>query len=208
MNSLEKIFSGEFIVKVEDFAEIEEKQQDGKCKLSFNFQGENFYILKTEHKFFEHYKNIFNDYRILRQICDGVILKKEEILFIELKKTFSISTFKKALSQLIATYLKTRILLENFLDFENHPIVLIIGKCYINKKDIHSEHKQSIASSSLENLELVFYKLIKNEQANLKKLLIENRKINLYKEIVNTFRKFQKENVIILLKQCGDCESS
>jgi len=209
VNSLESIFSDEFIIKVKEFVEIEEKQQDGKCKLRFEFQGENFYILKTEHNFFEHYKNIFNknDYRILRKICDGIILREEEILFIELKKTLSISNFKKALSQLIATYIKTRILLENFWDFKNNPIILVIGKCSINKKDIYSEHKQSIALPSLENLELVFYKLTKNKKTNLKILSFENRKIELYKEVVNTFSKFQKDNVTIFLKTCDDCNN-
>ena len=209
MNNLENIFNNEFITKAEDYVEIEEKQPNENYKLSFEFQGESFYILKTGHRFFEHYKDIFdeNDYRILRQICDGVILKEEKVLFIELKKTLNISTFKKALSQLIATYLKTRILLEKFWDFENPPIVLIIGNCYIDK-DIYSQHKQSIALSSLGNLGLTFYELIKNQEAKLKFLLFENEKFELYREVVNTFREFQKENVIILLKQCSDCEIS
>ena len=209
MNNLESIFSDEFIAKVEDYIEIEEQQQNENYKLSFEFQGESFYILKTGHRFFEHYKDIFdeNDYRILRQICDGVILKEEKVLFIELKKTLNISTFKKALSQLIATYIKARILLEKFWDFENHPIILIIGKCYINE-DIYSKHKQNIALSSLGNLSLTFYELIRNQEAKLRFLLFENEKFELYREVVNTFREFQKEDVVFLLKQCSDCESS
>lgn len=208
MINLENIFSDKFIIKAENQTEVDEKQQDGKCKVYFTFQGETFYILKTEHKFFEYYKEIFNDndYKILRKICDGVILKEKEILFVELKKTLNISTFKKALSQLISTYIKVRILLENFLDFENSSIIFIIGICSINKENIFSEHKQSIALSSLGNLSENFYILMKNKKAYLKKLIFENKHIELYEEVVETFYKFQKDNVILLLKECEDCK--
>ncbi len=197
-----RIFSNSFVVIHQNTVLIDEKQQDGECELLIRLGESECYEIKVNSNFFQNFKDIFKEnYKFLRKICDGVIIESNKITFIELKKNLKLSSFKKALSQLIASYIKIRLLLSELLDFNNVNILFYIGfKEKEKEKDLHFLHKKSL-SKNLTVEDKLFTKLMKEDTFHLQKILDSNFSF-FPEELEETLQTLQREEIELSLKEC------
>jgi hypothetical protein len=214
MDKLKIIFKEDFIKEEIPPITIEETEQDGECRISLNFE-DNALVINTKNNLFDYLKDIFK-FELLRKTCDGIVLYNEKIILIELKKSLSFRSFKKALVQLISSYIKLRLLLGELIDFNNLEVELIIGTKNVNIEDkeiaynIFNKHKESIEINDKLDFKLKkILKILKKENKYIFEelifhmFIIEKRKIlEIDENFIQTFRNFQKENIPIKIKFC------
>jgi hypothetical protein len=207
MYILEKIFSETFITKEQrSKVKIEEKE----CSFEFKNLSDSLYVFKPDKSDFKHLGKIF--YK-LSENCDGVFLgrkgRSQYLVFLEMKKTLSFQSFTKALKQLLATSIKSNILLSNFIKLTSFKIYFIIAVCSI--KDENEEKFIQKNYASLNPAIIFLYKRLKEKKKvrydKLHEILckmIENHKMD-KKECEKIYKNFLDLKISIKLTFCKKC---
>jgi len=188
---------------------VEEKEKDGNCKIEIRVHSGSNY-LEIDRNTLNKVKELFK-HKIFHGICDGILIDLENkiIILIELKANLKFDKFKKALQQLMSSYLKTMAILnliENFIDFK--ALLLIASRetqfdSFSNENDIRLVNKKQDTLFSPVNPELFGYfaTLCKEAELRLKKFPFHASGLG-RKFIIN--ENLIKENVPLLFFRCEE----
>jgi hypothetical protein len=105
---------------------VEEKSEDGRCRIELKVHSKDCY-LEIDRQYFDKINSLFK-HKLFTKICDGILIDLENkiFFFIELKANLKFDKFKKALIQLMSSYLKTVSILNLLEDIDNFKIFLLI----------------------------------------------------------------------------------
>ena len=105
---------------------VEEKSEDGRCGIELKVHSKDCY-LEIDRQYFDKINSLFK-HKLFTKICDGILIDLENkiFFFIELKANLKFDKFKKALIQLMSSYLKTVSILNLLEDIDNFKIFLLI----------------------------------------------------------------------------------
>ena len=199
INNLDKIYK--FTELENNTSTIKETQEEGECIYKVNFD-DDFIRIYTENSEFERAKEMFQ-LEILRKKCDGIIITNTKLILIELKTTFNINSFIKALNQLLSSYVKVKIFFGKFEDLEKIDIEFIIASKIVNNFDKYEISKQEKILSNKGILGDYFWILLNEREITLKeKFPFPHKDIVNDKEVLNILKPFIINNLKISLKEC------
>ena len=128
MNLKERLCSYlQCIKKIDDsLIPIKETSKDGRCKIELKVHSKDCYF-EIDRQYFDKINSLFK-HKLFTKICDGILIDLENkiLFFIELKANLKFDKFKKALIQLMSSYLKTISILNLLEDIDNFKILLLI----------------------------------------------------------------------------------
>jgi len=177
---------------------IEEKEKNANYKYRFIVNEKCLYLSGGD-KNFQQIREIYNK-KLLKKVCDGVVILDNEIYFVELKNTLNIKKFTEALQQLISSYIKIGILLNPFCNLKDKKVIFLIAKVYPKSNQLYERQKESYLSAGYKRIWGYFVELSKKRETIFEEIPFENKKLEIDEKFLELFKNLKIRDVILKLE--------
>jgi len=175
---------------------------DDSCKVTFIANGERFICFDFESEL-HNMNEIFKD-KFYRKNCDGILIwcQGKKIIAVELKETLNLGKFKKALFQLIASFLKTITLISLISrDFHRYEPLFILA--FKRKEENKTYWRKKEAINTSKPVKRIYEELLNALEAKREAPNIQIPQIPLERcETINS--QLIKKNVKLILLKCEE----